>query len=333
MLMLTKSLSKVLQEYLDCTLSSKKMNITGNSKLLVSKAKVVLGPLAGAVEEAPANLGIDFLAGRTLAQVRLLRKRGQRWLKFRRRAQTLNCFKGPRRLKARLFKASVQSVITYGAQVQGFTPREILTLRKSAAAAMGVKQTGCPMEISWSLAARWQEDPLYIAAATIERYANEWWHSTNHRPEAGPRHADAIPLSNLSTAFREAQLWVESTVGKRWASRNRGPLSDAILWLKLVGWTIESPAILVAKSGMRLVLTDVPPAVVVRYFVEELSAQKLTEVIRKKSADMSHPVARQIEVEVLWMHAARKVYNSEEMSEHIHLFKQVFLARYPQGPI
>eukprot|EP00959_Pyramimonas_sp_CCMP1952_P272793 5702741-Pyramimonas_sp.AAC.1 len=102
---MTVSLAKDLQQYLGCSLSEKKMTIAANSK-------------EPAKHGAPPNLGIDYIAGKPKSQVRRLSKRAARWRKFKCRVSRLNKFWGPRRLNARLYKASVQSVISYGAQVQ-----------------------------------------------------------------------------------------------------------------------------------------------------------------------------------------------------------------------
>eukprot|EP00959_Pyramimonas_sp_CCMP1952_P288536 6033992-Pyramimonas_sp.AAC.1 len=107
------------------------MTITANSKELAKHAKAGIGPLGGSLEDAPPSLGIDYIAGKPKFQVRRLSKRAARWRKFKYRMHRLNKFRGSRRLKTRLYKASAQSVISYGAQVQGFSLRGVLSLRES----------------------------------------------------------------------------------------------------------------------------------------------------------------------------------------------------------
>eukprot|EP00959_Pyramimonas_sp_CCMP1952_P272220 5691601-Pyramimonas_sp.AAC.1 len=119
----------------------------------------------------------------------------------------------------------------------------------------------------------------------------EWWRATQPRL-AGTAHSDIFPLMTRSQAFRSAREWILTTRGKTWQERARGPVSDALVWLEVAGWTADAPAVWRARAGGNIVLTEVPPAVIRTWFVRDVTQQKFKSMVDKKLQDFDPPSRR-----------------------------------------
>eukprot|EP00959_Pyramimonas_sp_CCMP1952_P447467 9369299-Pyramimonas_sp.AAC.1 len=105
---------------------------------------------------------------------------------------------------------------------------------------------------------------------------------------------DLIILSTLSQAFRSAREWILTSKSKTWQERARGPVSDALLWLEIVDWTADEPAVWHTRAGRKIVLTEVPPAAIRTCFARGLTQQKFISITDKKLQYVGHPLALEI---------------------------------------
>eukprot|EP00959_Pyramimonas_sp_CCMP1952_P199445 4171642-Pyramimonas_sp.AAC.1 len=106
------------------------MMVTGNSLRLVKDIREALGQLSGSRAYAPGNLGVALSAGKhqRTPLARAIRKK--RFRISRARTKRLAFLKVSRRIRARLFKSGCFSAVSYGMEVQGVAPTEILHIKE-----------------------------------------------------------------------------------------------------------------------------------------------------------------------------------------------------------
>eukprot|EP00959_Pyramimonas_sp_CCMP1952_P400542 8392728-Pyramimonas_sp.AAC.1 len=95
-----------------------------------------------------------------------------RWRKMCQRVARLKKFKakGPGD-KARLMATNALPAVTYGGDINAFSPCQATRLRQPAAAASGVSIRGVDVGLAWGLSRA--RDPLEVAGMTLRRYAAE----------------------------------------------------------------------------------------------------------------------------------------------------------------
>eukprot|EP00959_Pyramimonas_sp_CCMP1952_P407272 8535598-Pyramimonas_sp.AAC.1 len=92
------------------------MNAAANSSGLLKDLTDSLGPLSGRHRMVPMARAINL----------------KRVKKFFHRLAKLGALRAPKKIKSRLFKAGVLSTVSYGMEVQGVTPTQILHFRRAA---------------------------------------------------------------------------------------------------------------------------------------------------------------------------------------------------------
>ena len=96
-----------------------------------------------------------------------------------------------------------------------------------------------------------KKDPIRHAAATLKRWAKEWWLTT----DKSSMQAGTIGPGELSKAYHAAQGRLEGSDNAGGKLETGGPVADACCWAREVGWQLVSPGIMVDGRGDRLSLT------------------------------------------------------------------------------
>ncbi len=243
-----KCLRKAIKEELCCNLALEKGAVVASSKPLAAKVRKMLG-IAGGLEVASAvNLGVDFAPGVCRSRHGSKCKRNKRLamgLKRRTLLRRLRPKIAKNRRLSKLFTSGVGPAATYGAAVNGVSNRELIAIRRMAAAAFQPSAKGR----SLSVLLRMFDDPSWRAGVEpILRWSLEVWLSANSSPLA-------LPLPVL----RKVWEGVVQKPPKAWVSC-RGPVSACWLSLQRIGWTAVSPFEFRCDLGVSYTLTKNSPS-------------------------------------------------------------------------
>ena len=261
----TGELKKVVEDELGAQVASDKSGVVASDNRTLEALRHRLGDLAGPKVKSAKNLGVDYTAGRPRraqgpqsARAKRIRAAKER----RHRLQRLAKAAGWRAY--RIATAGVLPSATYGAEVNGISNYELLSVRRACASALRPAAPGRSLDAVLLV----HGDPTWkCTAAPILRLHKEVWRSHTRTDP------DAMDLTAIRKAWRKAQP-MET---KSWAAV-RGPLSACALSLQRLGWTVpvaEAPLVLVNEEGQRLILTERSPALLAKDI--QASATRLLE--------------------------------------------------------
>ena len=259
-----------------------KAGLVATTDALARKLRSRIGALAGAKADTIANLGIDYNGGRKRnakggAPNRKKRLRGA----FARRTRLASLRKAlSRRQLKGIFTAGVAASADYGAAVNGFTESEIVTLRRTAAAAV------CPRGRGRSLTMAMLLNGMPTAASEIApalQYAKNIWRATVSQA----RDQD-LKLPDVSRLWQEmeAQGYQRKLLKHRDSCKKpsadkssrgwsacRGPLGAMILTLDRIGWIAVDAFTWQNDWGEVIPLTTFSPALLKTMMCEAVQRQ------------------------------------------------------------
>ena len=148
----------------------------------------------------------------------------------------------------------------YGNEVHGMSPNELERLRSMTCAASTDAVKGARSALYWSLTS--SDDPLIYATSTFERWCKEVWDST--LSGTIKVHSDILQVAEILTVHNGVQNKMADTVGKSWARRNCGPISNMIQWVEKLGWKLLQPTLLQTDDNDFISLREIHPAEIVR---------------------------------------------------------------------
>eukprot|EP00959_Pyramimonas_sp_CCMP1952_P191134 3996696-Pyramimonas_sp.AAC.1 len=94
----------------------------------------------------------------------------------------------------------------------------------------------------------------------LVRYAEEWWmvsHGLGHVDQCV--HEGVLPVSTLGRVLNSALACHLQWHQKMALQKQKGPVSDAVLWLLEAGCGIKSPARFIDRRGVEVCLTAHSP--------------------------------------------------------------------------
>ena len=177
------------------------------------------------------------------------------------RTRTVLRMAGIKQSRGTVFSCGMVPSIGYGCEVNAMSPGEIRRLRVMGARSMRLRGRSGSLALAWALQPR--KDPAKLAAATVGRYAAEWW----RRTDADVLHADTLTAKTLVRGFRAAAERLESLpASASWGRQSNGPLADALMWSRHVGWEWASPIKVTTSGGSDLDITAGSPFVLEKLF-------------------------------------------------------------------
>ncbi len=258
------ALKDVIDKELGARISMPKAAMVASSLGLAKALRESIGELAGPLRCAAPNLGIDASAGK---------RRGTKAAGVLRKARMASGWKRRKRLRQladvlgskarRIYTAGVGPSATYHAAVQGLSDREVLTVRRLAASALP------PRSRFRSLTATHIVHNMPTAVTEVAaalQYSRMVWAATicgSGRPRfegfglPGLRDAWQKVWDNVHLIIDDAAT---DDARRRCWSDTRGPLGAAMLELDRVGWRPEGPFEWRDDRGVRVALTETPPA-------------------------------------------------------------------------
>ncbi|CAK0874849.1 unnamed protein product [Prorocentrum cordatum] len=249
------------------------------------------GQYAHTITGEVVNLGVDFSIGSKGSRlpnkvnsvkgprvcskkVPNLAKRRCRWSKALRRMPKIRNLRGKAGSKAKLFFVGQKPSMTYGSDVVGLGPREVHKLRVLGAKALGIWCPGAPIDLIWATES--SKDPISHAGDTIVRYAREWWEATDPQLRA----SDGLSAGTLTKAFHAClEKLIATPPSLGWRRRGTHPILDALLWGVEAGWIFNNQASFTSASGIPVGLTDSPPELVRKFFVQDIKRKYLAESV------------------------------------------------------
>ena len=159
---------------------------------------------------------------------------------------------------------------SFGACVTGFSDQEWLSLRRSAAAALGTSAGGRSLSRLLAL----EGDPSAKAMiAPITRWASECWASRDHQD--GALTPDEMLQLWRSCLRRGCRAWRDS----------HGPADATMLTLRRLGWTWSQPWAIAAPDGRILNFFHMSPKLIEATLVREVQALHERAVARSLGRD------------------------------------------------
>eukprot|EP00959_Pyramimonas_sp_CCMP1952_P430189 9010314-Pyramimonas_sp.AAC.1 len=304
-------------------ISLKKGCFTSNSKEVMEGAQECFGQYAHTLTGEVVNLGVDFSIGSKVSRlpnevhsvkgprvcskkVPNLAKRRSRWSKALRRMPKIRNLRGKAGSKAKLFFVGQKPSMTYGSDVVGLGPREVHKLRVLGAKALGIWCPGASIDLIWATES--SKDPINHAGDTIVRYAREWWEATDPQLRA----SDGLSAGTLTKAFHAClETLVATPPSLGWRRRGTHPILDALLWGVEAGWIFNNQASFTSASGVPVGMTDSPPELVRKIFVQDLKQKYLAESVNKIVQDWDHPRVLEIQERGLWTQPIRSRMRSK----------------------
>ncbi len=243
------SLWRITNDDLDASVAQHKSVLLASSDSLLDRLKLAFGKHGGVAKAAASNLGVDLFTGRrraSRASTRTIRTRESRFLK---RCRRLRALKRAGLNMRTVFVTGLQAFSHYGAEVVGLDTAQMRTAHSNSLGLVGssVKSS------STNLALLALGDPLWRQAlAPALTWASICWKAANVR--AFQANVNLPKLGALAGPVVER-------LPSSWGAV-RGPLGAASRSLARVGWKFVSPFILHSDSGLEVVLTATPPAMV-----------------------------------------------------------------------
>ena len=168
-----KDLVHTVEAELSCTIEWSKAAVIASNDTLAQRLRAATG-IKKNQEKAVANLGVDFSFGVSRTILGKLITRYRRIAAAKKRKGRLYILKkvlGPKRA-ALVATTGVVSAATYGATVNGVSDRELLQLRRTAAAAMSPSARGRSLSALLIL----RGDPCWAAAvAPLTQWIRASW--------------------------------------------------------------------------------------------------------------------------------------------------------------
>ncbi len=267
-------LKEMIDDELGARTSVPKAALVASSRGLATELRKAIGELAGPIRSAAPNLGIDAAAGR---------RRGARGAGFLRRRRLPSGWRRRGRLRQlamivgsdarKIFTAGVGPSATYHASVQGLSDREALQVRRLAAVVFP------PRSRLRSLTATHVMNGMPTAAVEVAatlQFSRMVWAATVCGVER-PRF-DGFGLPGLRSAWDDVWQKVDTFIHadatddskRRCWDNSRGPLASAMLELDRAGWKPEGPFEWRDDEGVRVCLTETPPAMLKHFLIASI---------------------------------------------------------------
>jgi hypothetical protein len=268
-----RKLIDLIEIDLECSLSVPKASLVASSDKLLNMLGKAFGQLKGSQNRTVANLGIDFAAGRHRGVFSQKSIRKTRLLKAVLRLPRIRRLRtGTARDRChRLFTSGLGPAAWYGAEVYGFSDKELWHLQTTALATLSPQARGRSRQLTLLLA---DDQTWRPTAAPIVRWAKEVWLSVVKGPPASGAY---LSLPELGTVWRAAA----ANRVTQW-SQVRGPAGAMALSMKRLGWSATGPFtfvddLLVARSFVETSpkLVQVLAAAAHRRGMEKQAAEKL----------------------------------------------------------
>ncbi len=257
-------LKAMIDEELGAKVSMPKAAMVASSLALAKALRQAIGEMAGPLRDAAPNLGFDAAAAkkRGTRNVGPLRnKRLASGWKRRGRLRQLASVVGSKARK--IYTAGVGPSATYYASVQGLSDREALAVRRLAACVLPPRSRYRSLTIAHII----NDMPTAITevAATLQ-FSRMVWAATVCGAER-PRF-EGFGLPGLREAWAKVKEGVDNIIDadakedarRRYWKNSRGPLSAVMLELDRVGWSASAPFEWRDDQGVRVALTETPPA-------------------------------------------------------------------------
>ncbi len=283
-----KMVRDMIENELGAVVSVPKAALVASSSSLASTIRDAVGTLAGPVRMATPNLGMDAAAARRRAAKGTNPLRRARWckaVKRKRRLRALASVVGPK--AGRIFTVGIGASATYHAAVQGLTDVELAKLRRLAAVAYPPRSRFRSLTLTHLL----HDMPTAAAeVAAALQFSRAVWQATL-LGGSPPRH-EGFDLPGLRAAWEKVAEGIDEYLDadhpdprkrRRWG-RSRGPLSAAMLELHRIGWTPASPFEWTNDLGVKVVLTETPPAMLKQSLKESVRRQAERTMGAKRAA-------------------------------------------------
>ena len=256
---------------LHASLAMHKAAVVASSGQLAAKLRAKMGQLGGSPVSSAKNLGIDFAAGRARVAHGRMSARAKRLVQANLRRSKLWRLAKTVGWRAKLiFTSGVMPATIYGAEVNGLSESELVSLQRVAASAMRPTAGGRSLSTTLLL----NGDVTWKAtAAPIVRWAKEVW---NASITSQPRGFTLPELNRLWSQARPLQI-------RFWRSC-RGPVAACFLSLKRLGWQWTGPFTILTDLCDELVLTDRAPAQIMQD-IKEGATRMLERAVASRSRD------------------------------------------------
>jgi exonuclease III len=244
-----RKLLDLIEVDLECTLSVPKACLIASSDRLLGKLGKAFGQLKGSQSRTVANLGIDFAAGRhrgAFAGNSIRRKRLRQATRRLPRVRRLRAGAGDR--VHRLFTSGLGPAAWYGAEVYGFSDKELWQLQTTALATLTPQASGRSRHLTLLLA---DDQSWRPTAAPIVRWAKEVWLSVVKGP---PAEGTYYSLAELGCIWRATELKAPT----KWA-QVRGPVAAMALSMRRIGWKATGPYTFIDDLGVDRTFTETSP--------------------------------------------------------------------------
>ncbi len=275
--------ARLVTERLGGRIAEGKSAAVATSRATAVRLKALCG-IGGPVTSAMTDLGIDF----TAAKRRGASGRGKRQERARRavaRRRRLSILRSVIGEKARsIFTVGVAPSAAYDAPVWGITDQEVVSLRRTAAAALRPTARNRSLTMAHLLH---QLPTARFEVAPVVQYARAVWKANTARTNAAMRKC-ALPdirgwweatmseAADIVATYDAAGVAGDGKARRRSAAkawrRIRGPIGAAALTLRRIGWSFTSPFTVTDDRGVEITLTHTTP---------QLLTDQLTEGVRR----------------------------------------------------
>ncbi len=226
--------------------------------------------ISGPIHSSMVDLGVDYTAAKCRSAIRQGKRhaRARQAVLRRKRLAIIRAVVGE---KAKvIFTAGVGPSSAYDSPIWGLSDKEILSLRRTAAAAMRPKARGRSLTMTSLVhgvpTARFEIAPVL-------QYSRAIWMAVTNREKAAVRKCGLPDISGwwhgvLSSSPHLAAAYEKGAAGGTSADPKaaagawrtiRGPIGAAVLSLKRIGWDFTSPFTLHDDRGVELTLTHTTP--------------------------------------------------------------------------
>ena len=233
------NLNYIIKHKLKGAVAMEKAAVVSSSQAVADSVRNRLGDLAGKSVLTTPDLGVDFSAGRKRGRGAgpVRKKRLQTATKKKVKLRTLRELVGPR-VSRQVCGGGVLAGPAYGAEINGFSDKELLTVQRICGAATASCASGRSLTATLLLHG---DQTWKLAVAPALRWQKEIWRASAPAVAIGKFTRPAIfNMDELQlywqTAIKDSYQWYDADGNPKWAA-TRGPIGATVLSLDRIGWT------------------------------------------------------------------------------------------------